>query len=64
MVAFHRELALRSQRDAAFRYHYVTAREMYNLARAAEAGFDGTVRDALDYEVVSNVESSHARAAA
>ena len=27
---------------------------MYNLARAAEAGWQGTVADALDYELVRN----------
>jgi hypothetical protein len=30
----------------------VTAREMYNLARAAEAGWEGTVAGARDYELL------------
>lgn len=64
MVTFHRDLARRAQADENFHYHYVTAREMYNLARAAEAGFDGEVRDALDYEVVSNLQVNRSRAAA
>jgi hypothetical protein len=28
---------------------------MYNLAKAAEAKYVGTVADALDYELVSNI---------
>ena len=31
----------------------MTAREMYNLARAAEAGWQGTVNEARDFELVS-----------
>lgn len=53
-VRFHEELARRAAADPNFQYHYVTAREMYNLARAAEAGYQGTVRGALDYELVWN----------
>jgi hypothetical protein len=52
MVRFHEALAQRAASDANFRYHYVTAREMYNLARAAEAGWAGSVNDARDYEMV------------
>ena len=55
MVHFHEALARRARQDAHFHYHYVTAREMYNLARAAEAGWTGTVADALDFELVSNL---------
>lgn len=55
MVRFHEALAERAAKDTNFRYHYVTAREMYNLARAAEAGFKGSVAEALDFEVVSNL---------
>jgi hypothetical protein len=54
MVALHRELANRAAADPAFQYHYVTAREMYNLARAAEAGWQGSVDEARDYELVWN----------
>ena len=38
-----------------FVLHYVTAREMYNLARAAESGWTGTVDAARDYELTSNL---------
>jgi hypothetical protein len=52
MVEFHRALARRALEDSNFQFHYVTAREMYNLARAAEAGWQGTVTEARDYELV------------
>jgi hypothetical protein len=52
MVRFHRDLADRARRDPSFHYHYVTAREMYNLVKAAEAGWKGPVLDALDYRLV------------
>ena len=52
MVRFHEGLARRAAEDSLFRYHYVTAREMYNLVRAAEAGWKGSVADARDYELV------------
>ena len=55
MVRFHESLARRARDDSHFHYHYVTAREMYNLARAAEAGWKGPVADALDFELVSNL---------
>jgi hypothetical protein len=51
-VEFHRALARRAAADPNFRYHYVTAREMYNLVRAAEAGWEGSVDGARDYELV------------
>ena len=50
-VQFHQGLALRSQEQANFHVHYVTAREMYNLIRAAEAGWSGTVAEARNYEL-------------
>jgi len=52
MVCFHRDLALRAQNDPNFHFHYVTAREMYNLVRAAEAGWRGPVDQARDYLLV------------
>jgi hypothetical protein len=55
MVQFHEALARRARANPNFRFHYVTAREMYNLARAAEAGWHGSVADALDFEVLSNL---------
>jgi hypothetical protein len=54
MAAFHRALARKASEDPGFQFHYVTAREMYNLARAAEAGWRGTVASARDYELVFN----------
>jgi hypothetical protein len=51
MARFHRELAALAEERSGFRYHYVTAREMYNLARAAEAGWTGNVANALEFEV-------------
>ena len=38
MVRFHEELRERTNRDPLFRFHYVTAREMANIALAAESG--------------------------
>jgi hypothetical protein len=52
MVQFHADLADRARRDRDFQYHYVTAREMYNLVKAAEEGWSGTVAEALDYHMV------------
>jgi len=49
MTAFHQALAERSARDPDFHYHYVTAREMANLVRAAEAGWAGSVDEARDF---------------
>ncbi|QEH37840.1 hypothetical protein OJF2_64320 [Aquisphaera giovannonii] len=52
MVRFHRSLADLSRRDSKFHFHYVTAREMCNLVRAAEAGWQGDVAGARDYQLV------------
>jgi len=52
MVRFHAALAERASRDSNFHVHYVTAREMYNLVKAAEADFQGSVADARDFELV------------
>jgi hypothetical protein len=62
MVSFHEMLARRARVDSNFRVHYVTAREMYNLARAAEVGWRGTVDGARDFELVANSTCSSARA--
>jgi hypothetical protein len=48
---FHRDLAQLAAENPRFHYHYVTAREMFNLARAAEDGWTGTIADARDYEL-------------
>jgi hypothetical protein len=52
MVRFHEALARRFATDPAFTFHYVTAREMYNLAKAAEAGWTGAVEEARDFAVL------------
>jgi hypothetical protein len=54
MIQFHQALAERARRDANFHFYYVTAREMFNLAKAAEAGWTGSVREALDYQLIWN----------
>ena len=55
MVLFHEDLAKRARDNPKFHYHYVTAREMVNLIKAAQAGYAGPVADALDWELVSNI---------
>ena len=52
MVKFHEALAARAASDNSFHFHYVTAREMYNLVKAAEAGYTGDVNGARDYQLV------------
>jgi hypothetical protein len=52
MVRFHEALAQRAKADPTFHYHYVTARELYNLVRAAEAGWTGTVAEARDFQLL------------
>jgi hypothetical protein len=54
MAMFHESLARYAEDNPWFHYHYVTAREMYNLARAAESGWTGTVEAALDHELIWN----------
>jgi hypothetical protein len=64
MVKFHRDLAERAGQDFNFHYHYVTAREMYNLIKAAEEGWTGTVREARDYHLIWNSPAPAARSLA
>jgi hypothetical protein len=54
MVRFHQELTRWANEDSMFHFHYVTAREMYNLARAAEAGWQGSVEEARDFQLTFN----------
>ena len=54
MHQFHGELARLTAENPRFHVHYVTAREMYNLAKAAEAGWGGTVDAARDFMLVSH----------
>lgn len=51
-VRFHGELAQFAQAHPNFHYHYVTAREMANLVRAAESGWKGDVAAARDFELL------------
>jgi hypothetical protein len=51
MVRFHQDLARRAAANTRFHFHYVTAREMANLLKAAEAGWQGSVAAARDYEL-------------
>jgi hypothetical protein len=50
MAGLHEALAELAA-SGAFRLHYVTAREAYNVASAAMDGLGGTPSDHLDYEV-------------
>jgi hypothetical protein len=54
MASFHEALARRAAEDPQFHFHYVTARETYNLVRAAEAGWGGDVEGARDFEMTPN----------
>jgi hypothetical protein len=56
MIRFHDELAKFSLENPNFQIHYVTAREMWNLARAAEAGWPGSINEARDFAVISRSE--------
>ena len=49
MVRFHEVLQERANRNPLFRFHYVTAREMANIALAAECGWDVTIQDARSF---------------
>jgi hypothetical protein len=53
MVRFHEMLALKAAADPNFHYYYVTAREMYNLAKAAEAGRRERVCELRDFQLFS-----------
>lgn len=52
MVRFHEMLAERARRDPLFRIHYVTAREMANIALAAERNLDLTIQEARSLHYV------------
>lgn len=55
MAHLHAELARRAREDANFHFHYVTARETYNLVKAAEAGWRGDVNSARDFALVGPI---------
>jgi hypothetical protein len=48
MVRFHQLLAQRAANGSDFKYHYVTAREMYNLIKAAEGSRLGEIDELRD----------------
>jgi hypothetical protein len=52
MVHFHQDLAARAASDPSFKFHYVTAREMYNIAKAAESGSTLSVAELLDFQIL------------
>ncbi|MFL5342293.1 MAG: hypothetical protein ACJ8F7_19270 [Gemmataceae bacterium] len=54
MIRFHVGLAERGGREKNFNFHYVSAREMANLALAADAGWNGSVVEARDFAVTLN----------
>lgn len=51
MAAFHRALAEHYNDGKAWQLHYVTAREMFNCARAAMDGHQGSPALYFDYEI-------------
>jgi hypothetical protein len=57
MEGLHHALADGSRRGP-WRLHYVTAREMYNVARAAMDGLVGSPASYFDYEVPPPVRAS------
>ncbi|MBI3822937.1 MAG: hypothetical protein HY289_09715 [Planctomycetes bacterium] len=57
MVKFHEDLAKLARDNPKFHVHYVTAREMVNLIKAAKAGFKGPVAEARDWELMSNLQA-------
>ncbi len=52
MRRMHRSLARLCQREVGRRLHYVTAREMYNIVRAAERGLTGDPDRYRDLEIL------------
>lgn len=60
MVRFHETLARRAEEDPRFHFHYVTAREVYNLVKAAAAGWRGSVAGARDFALVANCGTADA----
>jgi hypothetical protein len=57
MVRFHEALAREHGDGRAWKLHYVTAREMFNLARAAMDGKSGEPSDYFDYEIPAPVRA-------
>jgi hypothetical protein len=59
MIHFHESLAHFAEKNRYFHFHYVTAREMYNLVRAAEMGWKGSIVEAIDFELLWNGQDPH-----
>ena len=57
-VEFHRRITQEFNDGTRYRLHYVTAREMYNIAKAAEAGKSGDPAEYLDFEIRRVTESN------
>jgi hypothetical protein len=52
MVRFHELLRERADRDSSFRFHYVTAREMANIALAIAEGSNASVQAARSFRYI------------
>ena len=57
MVTFHRELARVCEKTSDWQLHYVTARELFNIIKAAESGCGGSPSSYRDYEISPPFES-------
>ena len=58
MRAFHQTLSDFAGAHPAFRFHYVTARELVNIVHAAEAGREGSPADYRDFRYASRLRTS------
>ena len=58
MMRFHEELARAHDDGEKWKLHYVTAREMFNLARAAMDGRRGEPSEWFDYEIPAPARAS------
>ena len=54
MVRFHQALSQMRVNNPQFHFHYVTAREVVNLVKAAESGWTGSVAEVRDHLFVPN----------
>jgi hypothetical protein len=52
MVRFHELLQERAAQNPLFRFHYVTAREMANIALAADQGSEMTIQEARSFRYI------------
>jgi hypothetical protein len=58
-LAMHQTLATQLNDDRRYRLHYVTARQAYNVIKAAEAGLDGSPADFYDFRIGPQATSSY-----